>query len=105
MMLSVFKKKSCSYDVTIFQTPRFGEKKGYRPVYRTELNGSDHQDVLKRAFSLFNVFDTVPSDYDARFMATGDVILIDEGRKGKTYYKLLPAGWRKINRLIVQTTK
>ncbi|MFP9052216.1 shape determination protein YodL, partial [Enterococcus faecalis] len=37
MMLSVFKKKSCSYDVTIFQTPRFGEKKGYRAVYRTEL--------------------------------------------------------------------
>lgn len=105
MMLSVFKKKSCSYDVTIFQTPRFGEKKGYRAVYRTELNGSDHQDVLKRAFSLFNVFDTVPSDYDARFMATGDVILIDEGRKGKTYYQLLPAGWRKINRLIVQTDR
>ncbi|MED0797970.1 hypothetical protein P4T18_10905, partial [Bacillus inaquosorum] len=26
-------------------------------------------------------------------------------RKGKTYYKLRPAGWRKINRLIVQPTK
>lgn len=25
--LSVFKKKPCAYDVTIFQTPRYGEKK------------------------------------------------------------------------------
>lgn len=37
-------------------------------------------------------------------MATGDVILIDEGKRGKTYYKLLSTGWSKINRLIVQAT-
>lgn len=36
MMLSVFKKKSCSYDVTIFQTPRFGEKRATEPSI--ELN-------------------------------------------------------------------
>ncbi|MCG8397274.1 YodL domain-containing protein [Bacillus atrophaeus] len=102
--LSVFKKKPCAYDVTIFQTPRYGEKKGYKVVYRTELDGSNHQEVLKRAFSTFNVFDTVPNDYQARFMATGDVILIDEGKRGKTYYKLLSTGWSKINRLIVQAT-
>ncbi|MEC3656144.1 YodL domain-containing protein [Bacillus siamensis] len=102
LSLPVFKKKTCAYDVTIFQTPRYGEKKGYRVVYRTELAADNHQDALERAFSVFNVPDTVPNDYQARFIATGDVILIDEGRKGKTYYRLNPAGWGKINRLLVQ---
>ncbi len=40
MMLSVFKKKSCSYDVTIFQTPRFGEKKGYRASIELNSTGA-----------------------------------------------------------------
>lgn len=57
--------------------------------------------MLKRVFFLFNVFDIVLSDYDVRFMVIGDVILIDEGRKGKIYYKLFFVGWRKINCLIV----
>ncbi|MEC2049680.1 hypothetical protein P9F17_00005, partial [Bacillus amyloliquefaciens] len=42
LSLPVFKKKTCAYDVTIFQTPRYGEKKGYRVVYRTELAADNH---------------------------------------------------------------
>lgn len=69
--------------MTIFQTPCFGEDKGYEMVYRTEINGRTHEDVLERTFSTFNVYDTVPNDYKARFLATGDIVLIDEGRKEK----------------------
>ncbi len=36
MMLSVFKKKSCSYDVTIFQTPGLAKKRATEPSI--ELN-------------------------------------------------------------------
>ncbi|MET1176245.1 hypothetical protein ABWU89_31990, partial [Paenibacillus amylolyticus] len=40
----------------------------------------------------------------ARFLATGDIVLIDEGRRGITYYKLLSTGWGKINRILLQST-
>jgi len=104
LMFQLFKKKLTPYDVTIFQTPCFGEDKGYEMVYRTEINGRTHEDVLERTFSTFNVYDTVPNDYKARFLATGDIVLIDEGRKGKTYYKLLSTGWSKINRILLQSS-
>ncbi|NPC92756.1 hypothetical protein HOO54_11080 [Bacillus sp. WMMC1349] len=104
LIFQMLKRKQSVYDVTIFQTPQFGEDKGYELVYRTEVNGRTHEDVLKRTFSTFNVYDTVPNDYKARFLATGDIVLIDEGRKGKTYYKLLSTGWSKINRVLLQTS-
>jgi hypothetical protein len=43
----------------------------------------------------------MPKDYHARFMGTGDIVLIDEGLKGQVYYRLCPEGWKKINRLHV----
>lgn len=52
LMFQLFKKKLTSYDVTIFQTPCFGEDKGYEMVYRTEINGRTHEDVLERSFPL-----------------------------------------------------
>ena len=102
LSLPVFKKKTCAYDVTIFQTPRYGDKMVYRVFYRTALAADNNKDAVEWEFYFFIVPDTVPNDYQARFIATGDVILIDEGRKGKTYYRLNPAGWSKINRLLVQ---
>lgn len=47
--------KATDYDVTIFQTPNAGEKKGYRPVYRITVSGKNHQDVLDHVFRLFNI--------------------------------------------------
>lgn len=41
---------STDYDVTIFQTPNIGEKKGYRPVYRLTVRAKNHQEVLKKFF-------------------------------------------------------
>ncbi|ALC81323.1 MULTISPECIES: YodL domain-containing protein [Bacillus] len=92
----VFKKKAPEYDITIFQTPDIGEKKGYEPVYQTELDGRSHREVLDTVFSKFNVLDTVPSDYKARFIRTGDIVLISENKKKETYYKLSSMGWREI---------
>lgn len=103
-MVSVFKFKSkvSEYDVTLFQTPKFGEEKGYRPVYRLVIRAKDHDDVLYQTFRKFNIPDTMPSDYNARYVGTGDIILIDEGKKGQTYYRLQPGGWVKINRIHVR---
>ena len=47
LMFQLFKKKLTPYDVTIFQTPCFGEDKGYEMVYRTEINGRTHEDVIR----------------------------------------------------------
>lgn len=41
-----------------------------------------HLDVLEKAFSTFNVQDTVPNDYNARFITTGDIVVIDDQKKG-----------------------
>lgn len=50
-------------------------------MYRTKIGGRTHLDVLEKAFSTFNVHDTVPSDYNARFMTTGDIVVIDDKKK------------------------
>ncbi|MBM7692520.1 hypothetical protein JOC77_001950 [Peribacillus deserti] len=89
------------YDITIFQTPLFGENKGYRQVYRLTIGGHSHQDVIKRVFSTFNVLDRLPKDFKARYIFTGDIILIDEGLRGMSYYQLQSGGWVKINRMQV----
>jgi hypothetical protein len=91
-----------SYDVTIFQAPQFLQQKGYKVVYRTTLTGSSHHDVLERAFSLFNVADRIPADYEGTYIRTGDIIMIDEGWFGKHYYQLQTGGWKKINRIHVR---
>lgn len=98
----VFKKKSAEYEITIFQTPDVGGKKGYEPVYQTELGGRSHRDVLETVFSKFNVVDTVPPDYKARFIRTGDIVLISDHKKKEAYYKLSSMGWRKVTMPNVQ---
>ncbi|MDQ0225236.1 YodL domain-containing protein [Metabacillus niabensis] len=98
----LLKKRIQSYDITIFQTPKFGEKKGYHEVYRCMITGQSHQHVMEKVFQTFNVADTMPSDYEARYLSTGDIVLIDEGKKGQFYYKLKPEGWKRINRIHVR---
>lgn len=98
----LIKKRVQQYDITIFQTPKFGEKKGYQDVYRCFLEGRGHEDVVEKVFQTFNVADRMPSDYEARYLSTGDIILIDEGKRGQYYYKLFPEGWKKINRIHVR---
>ncbi|KKI88669.1 hypothetical protein WQ54_29570 [Bacillus sp. SA1-12] len=96
------KKRSQTLDITIFQTPKFGEEKGYEVVYRYLVDGNKHRDVLEKVFQTFNVADRMPTDYVARYICTGDILLIDEGKKGQFYYKLYPEGWKKINRIHVR---
>ncbi|WP_226666689.1 YodL domain-containing protein [Metabacillus litoralis] len=96
------KKRVITYDMTIFQTPNFGDKKGYKDVYRLSVDGMTHKDALKNVFQVFNVNDRIPDDYRARYLSTGDIVLIDEGKKGQYYYKLFPQGWQKINRIQVR---
>ncbi len=98
----LLKKRITSYDVTIFQTPKFGDKKGYQDVYRFVIEGNNHNDALHKVFQTFNVADRMPNDYHARYLSTGDIVLIDEGKKGQHYYKLFPQDWKKINRMHVR---
>lgn len=95
------KTRKKSYDVTIFQTPIFRQKKGYQQVYRLEVEGMTHRDCLDEVFSKFNIKERIPSDFAGRFIGTGDILFIDEGRKGQYYYQLKPGGWKKINRIHV----
>ena len=50
LSLPVF-KKTCAYDVTIFQTPRYGEKRDTGSSIGQSL-ADNHQDALERAFSV-----------------------------------------------------
>ncbi|MFY4776869.1 YodL domain-containing protein [Metabacillus sp. RGM 3146] len=94
-------RKLTEYDITIFQTPRAGGSKDYNQVYRYHVQAKTHQEALEKTFKLFNVADTLPKDYQSRYIGTGDILLIDEGRKGQTYYKLFSDGWKPINRMHV----
>ena len=102
MLKELVRIKKKTYDVTIFQTPVFRQKKGYKEVYRTHVEGSTHQECLDNVFKKFNVPDCIPKDYEGRFICTGDIVYIDEGRHGQHYYKLLPGKWESINRLQVR---
>lgn len=93
---------STDYDVTIFQTPNIGEKKGYRPVYRLTVRAKNHQEVLKKIFRKFNISEAIPPDYNGRYIWTGDIVFIDEGKNGTKYYKLVTGGWEKIHRIHVR---
>jgi hypothetical protein len=90
------------YDVTIMQTPNYGEEKGYAPIYRLTMEGGSHQEVVDNVYKKFNVTDSIPRDYDGRFIATGDIIMIDEGTLGTAYYRLEFGGWNKVNRVVVR---
>ncbi len=92
-----------SFDITLFQTPDFGNTKGYKIVYRTSVLGKSHDDALYEVFRKFNVPDTMPSDYKGRFVTTGDIIFIDEGRRGHHYYRLEPDGWMEISRIHIMS--
>ncbi|MEH7108392.1 MULTISPECIES: YodL domain-containing protein [Bacillaceae] len=94
-------KSGTHYDVTIFQTPRQREKKGHKQVYRTTIEANSRENCLKETFSRFNVTDRIPLNYKGRFLTTGDIVLIDEGRGGQHYYQLKPGGWFPINRILL----
>lgn len=93
---------SGEYDVTIMQTPSYGESKGYSPVFRLTMEASNHEELIRKVFKKFNVTDSIPPDYDGRFIGTGDVLMIDEGTFGISYYRLEFGGWKKINRVLVR---
>ncbi|MDP4162545.1 MAG: YodL domain-containing protein [Bacillota bacterium] len=99
MIKLLAKKAATNYDVTIFQTPTFRQEKGYKAVYRTTVFGQGHSHCLEETFRKFNVTDAIPGDYKGRFLSTGDIILIDQGKQGKFYYQLIPGGWKIINRI------
>lgn len=90
-----------TYEVMIIQTPKFRQTKGYKQVYRMNVRGSSHLHILEDVFRTFNVKDSIPNDYQGRYMGTGDIIYIDEGRQGTSYYQLQPGGWKKISRIHV----
>jgi len=101
MLLEFMRTRKKEYDVTIFQTPIFRQKKGYQQVYRLRLEGMTHGECLEEVFSRFNIPDLIPKDFAGRFIGTGDICYIDEGRRGQHYYQLKPGGWEKINRIHV----
>ncbi|WP_409251062.1 YodL domain-containing protein [Bacillus sp. SCS-153A] len=91
-----------TYDITIFQTPAFGQRKGYKKVYRMAVPAQDRLDALEQTFRLFNVPDRMPKDYNGRYITTGDIIFVDEGRRGHYYFRLEPGGWKEVNRVIIR---
>ena len=102
MFMEKMLKSTHHYDVTLFQTPQFGQTKGYRQVYRLTVIGEDHDDVLAEVYRMFNVPDLVPEDYEARYVGTGDILMIDEGIFGQFFYRLSPDGWERIHRIHVR---
>jgi hypothetical protein len=101
MIKLLTRRSTIPYDVTIFQTPKFRERKGYKQVYRTIIEANSRENCLEEIFSQFNVTDRIPADYKGRFLSTWDIILIDEGRGGQYYYQLQPGGWFSINRILL----
>ncbi|MEH7181121.1 YodL domain-containing protein [Neobacillus vireti] len=102
MIKAITRRTNIQYDVTIFQTPKYREYKGYKQVYRTHIHADSHENCLEETFSTFNVTDRIPSNYEGRFISTGDIILIDEGRRGQHYYQLKPGGWQSVNRIHIR---
>jgi YodL-like len=101
VLMQLIRSRKKEYDVTIFQTPIFKQKKGFEQVYRLQVEGLSHDECLYEVFSRFNIADRMPADFAGRFIGTGDILFIDEGRKGQFYYQLKPGGWQKINRIQV----
>jgi hypothetical protein len=95
-------KELHSYDITLLQTPRIGQKKGYRSVYRLNVDATCHDEAMYEVFRRFNVKELMPQDTDARFIRTWDILFFDEGLNGMTYYQLHPEGWKQIGRVHVR---
>jgi YodL-like len=102
VLMELIRTRKREYDVTIFQTPVFRQVKGYQQVYRLHVEGMSHSECLYKVFSRFNIPDLIPTDFEGRFIGTGDIIFIDEGRKGQIYYQLKSGGWEKVNRMHVR---
>jgi hypothetical protein len=102
MLKELTKIRKKEYDVTIFQTPQYRQRKGYKQVYRLNIKEDTHEDCLHSIFKKFNVPDRMPSDYTGRFITTGDIVFIDEGLRGQTYYQLQTGGWQEINRILIR---
>lgn len=101
MLKELIRTRRKEYDVTIFQTPAFRQKKGYQQVYRLQVAGASHNECLDEVFAIFNVPDRMPKDFQGRFISTGDILYIDDGRRGQFYYQLKSGGWEQINRIRV----
>ncbi len=104
MVMGFLRKKLAkirSFDVTIFQTPNYGMSTGYEEVARLTIYAESKSKAIDKVYQMCNVSDLLPKDYRARFMTTGDVVILDEGWLGKTQYKLCADGWRKMEIQIV----
>jgi hypothetical protein len=99
MIKQLVRKRKKKYDITLYQTPVFRQKKGYKQVYRLFMEETNHKQCLENIFKIFNVSDLIPDDYSGRYVGTGDIISIDEGKGGQSFYQLQPGGWMKINRI------
>lgn len=102
MLKELTRKRKKIFDVTLYQTPEFRQTKGYKEVYRLPIEETNHLDCLEELFKQFNVSDRMPNDYFGRYIGTGDIVLIDEGRSGQQYYQLKPGGWVKVNRIKIR---
>ncbi len=91
-MLNVFNVVPATQEVTVIihQTPQFGMTTGYLPVGTMEDmplgQGANGVDVLLNW--LFFHSDTLPMDAGARSLSHGDVVQLDKGVMGSTYYIL-----------------
>lgn len=92
-------------DVTIYQTLEFGMTSGYRPVCMLEEMpmGADAYGVDVLLNHLFTHSDTLPMTGNARSISMGDVVEIDRGLLGSTFYLLSPQhdAWVTIDRALV----
>jgi hypothetical protein len=95
------KELNC-YDITLMQTPHIGQKKGYKSVYRLNVDATCHNEAMYEVFRRFNVKELMPQNSNARYIRTWDILFFDEGLAGKTYYQLLPEGWKEIRRIHVR---
>lgn len=87
-----------TYDITLMQTPIIGQKRGYKQVFRLNVEAFCHEQAIYEVFRKFNVKDLMPRNTEARYIRTWDIVFFDEGVGGKTYYQLHPEGWIQINR-------
>ncbi len=97
--LRIRKSLEKEMDLTLFQTPEYGQEKGYSQVFRTIILSRSHEEALNFLFKKFSVPDLMPNEFNGRFMGTGDIVLIDEYRGGQHYFQLKSGGWKKINRV------
>ncbi len=95
-------KGNKSYDITLLQTPKIGEKKGYKQVYRLFIEALSREAAIYEVFRIFNVKELMPRNSEARYIRTWDIIFFDEGLGGKIYYQLQPEGWIEINRALIK---